>query len=86
MAAVEPSKRDTLEKALGQYGAEAVAIASDPGYVLWTDDVVEGLFAVGEFGVKRRFELYRRRAAEAGVELAPGERLALVRDVYVAPT
>ena len=36
--------------------------------------------------LKRRFALYRERAAAAGITLAQGENLALVRDVYVAPT
>lgn len=68
LAAVEPTKRDTLERALGQYGAEAAAIASDPAYVLWTDDVVEGLFAVGEFGVKRAWtQVVLGSLSEAGL-------------------
>jgi alkanesulfonate monooxygenase SsuD/methylene tetrahydromethanopterin reductase-like flavin-dependent oxidoreductase (luciferase family) len=36
--------------------------------------------------LKRRFALYREHAAAAGIELEQGENLALVRDVYVAPT
>jgi alkanesulfonate monooxygenase SsuD/methylene tetrahydromethanopterin reductase-like flavin-dependent oxidoreductase (luciferase family) len=48
---------------------------------------IQGMFWLPPLSaLKRRFALYRERAAEAGLNLAPGENLALVRDVYVAPT
>ncbi len=48
---------------------------------------IQGMFWLPPVSaLKTRFQLYRSAAAAAGRDLAPGEGLALVRDVYVAPT
>lgn len=53
LAFVEPEKRDGFEKIFGQYGAEAMLLASKPGMALWTDDLVQAEIAAHEFGTKR---------------------------------
>jgi tetratricopeptide (TPR) repeat protein len=53
LAAVEPDKRESLVKFFGSYGAESVVLASDPGYVLWTDDLIQAQTAAQEFGSRR---------------------------------
>jgi len=53
LAALEPSKRETLVKLLGQYGAESVVLASNPDYVLWTDDLIQAQIAATEYGARR---------------------------------
>jgi hypothetical protein len=53
LAAVEASKRAILENLFGQYGAEALVLASDPDHVLWTDDLIQAHVSAQEFGVRR---------------------------------
>ncbi|MGA9885394.1 MAG: hypothetical protein WBQ34_16890 [Candidatus Acidiferrales bacterium] len=53
LAALEPEKRDTLTKLFGPYGAESLLLASEPGYVLWTDDLIQGRVAAEEFGASK---------------------------------
>jgi transcription elongation GreA/GreB family factor len=53
LAALEPSKREVLEKVFGQYGSESMVLASDPDHVLWTDDLLQAQFSAQEFGVRR---------------------------------
>jgi hypothetical protein len=53
LAAIQPSRRETLEQLFGSYGAESIVIASDPEYVLWTDDAIQAQCAAQEFGVRR---------------------------------
>jgi transcription elongation GreA/GreB family factor len=53
LAFVEPEKRDPFEKIFGQYGAEAMLLASKPGMALWTDDLVQSEMAALEFGSRR---------------------------------
>ena len=53
LAAVEASKREVLENLFGQYGAEALVLASDPDHVLWTDDLIQAQVSAQEFGVRR---------------------------------
>lgn len=53
LAFVDPEKRDGFEKIFGQYGAEAMLLASKPGMALWTDDLVQSEIAAREFGSKR---------------------------------
>jgi tetratricopeptide (TPR) repeat protein len=53
LAAVEASKREVLENLFGQYGAESLVLASDPDYVLWTDDLIQAQVSAQEFGVRR---------------------------------
>jgi tetratricopeptide (TPR) repeat protein len=51
LAALQPSKREVLERVFGQYGAESLALASDPDHVLWTDDLLQAQSSAQEFGV-----------------------------------
>lgn len=53
LAAVEPEKREALRKFFGSYGAESMALASDPDFVLWTDDLIQAQTSAQEFGVRR---------------------------------
>jgi hypothetical protein len=53
LAAVQPEKREALEKFFGSYGAEAMVLASDPDNVLWTDDLIQAQTSVQEFGSRR---------------------------------
>jgi tetratricopeptide (TPR) repeat protein len=53
LAALQPEKRQVLEKFFGTYGAESMLLASDPDYVLWTDDLIQGQVAAQEFGSRR---------------------------------
>jgi tetratricopeptide (TPR) repeat protein len=50
---VEPSKREPLEKAFGQYGAESIILAAKSDSILWTDDLIQAEMAKNEFGAKR---------------------------------
>jgi len=53
LAALQPERRELLEKVFGQYGAESIAIAADPDLVLWTDDLIQAQFSATEFGARR---------------------------------
>jgi tetratricopeptide (TPR) repeat protein len=53
LATVEPEKREALESFFGSYGAEAMVLASDPDYVLWTDDLIQAQVSMQEFGCRR---------------------------------
>jgi tetratricopeptide (TPR) repeat protein len=53
LAAVAPDKREALVKFFGSYGAESILLASDPDYVLWTDDLIQAQTAAQEFGSRR---------------------------------
>lgn len=53
LAAVTPEIREAMIKAFGQGGAESIVLASVPGRVLWTDDLVVAAFGRGQFGTKR---------------------------------
>lgn len=53
LAAIEPEKRQLMLRLFGQDGAESIALAAKPGYVLWTDDHVAGAYATSELAVKR---------------------------------
>jgi len=50
LAAVEPEKREALEKFFGAYGAESMLLASSPDSVLWTDDLIQAQTSAQEFG------------------------------------
>jgi len=52
LASVRPEPRKVLIEAFGQYGAESIALASNPGRVLWSDDRLLRGTARGEFGVR----------------------------------
>lgn len=53
LSALEPVKREPLEKVCGSYGAETALLAFRPNTVLWTDDLIQAELAKAEFGVKR---------------------------------
>jgi hypothetical protein len=68
LAALEPSQRNTLVKLLGQYGAESVVLASNPDYVLWTDDLIQAQIAEKEYGVRRAWtQLVINDLADSGL-------------------
>jgi tetratricopeptide (TPR) repeat protein len=68
LAAVEPTRRGAIEKFFGAYGAESIVLASDPDYVLWTDDLIEAQTAAQEFGSRRVWtQLVLEVLAEAGL-------------------
>jgi tetratricopeptide (TPR) repeat protein len=53
LAALQPEKRESLEKFFGPYGAESIILASDPDYVFWTDDLIQAQTSAQEFGSRR---------------------------------
>ena len=53
LATLEPCRRETIVKIVGQYGAEAILLSASPGAVLWTDDQAQAMVAKGEHGVSR---------------------------------
>jgi len=53
LAALQPEKRDALEKFFGSYGAESMMLASDPDSILWTDDLIQAQTSAQEFGSRR---------------------------------
>jgi tetratricopeptide (TPR) repeat protein len=53
LASFDSPKRETLEKAFGQYGLETMMLAAKPDHILWTDDLVQAQLAITEFGVRR---------------------------------
>jgi hypothetical protein len=68
LAAVEPEKRELLIKFFGSYGAESILLASDPDYVLWTDDLIQAQTAAQEFGTRRVWtQLVLGSLADAGL-------------------
>jgi hypothetical protein len=68
LAALDPDKREMLEKYFGQYGSEAIVVASNPDYVLWTDDLIQAQIGANEFGVRRVWtQLVFAYLASAGI-------------------
>jgi hypothetical protein len=68
LAALPPDRRELVEKAFGQYGAESIAIAADPDLVLWTDDLIQAQFSATEFGGRRVWtQVVLFSLAEAGL-------------------
>ena len=73
LAALQPEKREPLEKFFGPYGAESMALASDPDCVLWTDDLIQAQTSAQEFGSRRVWtQLVLGALTDAGL-LAPEE-------------
>jgi tetratricopeptide (TPR) repeat protein len=67
LVALDPEKRAAMIKMLGQHGAESVLLASEPGRVLWTDDLVLATLAQKEFGARRAWtQIYLQTLAETG--------------------
>jgi tetratricopeptide (TPR) repeat protein len=73
LAALQPQRRELLEKAFGQYGAESIVIAADPDHVLWTDDLIQAQLSAAEFGTRRVWtQVVLGSFAEAGL-ISPDE-------------
>jgi hypothetical protein len=73
LASIDPERRERLVKFFGRHGAESIVIASMPGHVLWTDDMILADFAKTEFGVRRVWtEAALQARAQAG-NLDPAE-------------
>jgi tetratricopeptide (TPR) repeat protein len=53
LASVDETQRDMLIKFLGEYGTQAMIVATEPDAVLWTDDLTQGDLATSMFGVRR---------------------------------
>ena len=53
VAALDPERRNLLEKIFGWEGLEAAVAALVPGSILWTDDLVFAEYAKSELGVER---------------------------------
>jgi hypothetical protein len=53
LAHLDSERRGNLIKAFGLHGAQSIILASNPGHVLWTDDMVLALSAKGDFGARR---------------------------------
>jgi tetratricopeptide (TPR) repeat protein len=68
LAAIDPKRREDLEKLFGKYGAESIILASNPDYVLWSDDLVQGQVAANEYGAHRVWtQLVIGNLAESGL-------------------
>ncbi len=73
LATLQPEKREPLEKFFGPYGAESMALASDPDCVLWTDDLIQAQTSAQEFGSRRIWtQLVLGALTDAGL-LTPDE-------------
>jgi len=73
LASIDPERRERLIKFFGRHGAESIVIASMPGHVLWTDDMILADLAKTEFGVRRVWtEAALQARAQAG-NLDPAE-------------
>ncbi len=64
LAFLDAERRENLIKGFGQHGAESMLLASGPGHVLWTDDLVLAGIAKELFGVSR---IWTQLAIEARV-------------------
>jgi tetratricopeptide (TPR) repeat protein len=73
LASIDSERRERLIKFFGRHGAESIVIASMPGHVLWTDDMILADLAKTEFGVRRVWtEAALQARAQAG-NLDPAE-------------
>jgi transcription elongation GreA/GreB family factor len=73
LASIDHDRRERLVKFFGRHGAESIVIASMPGHVLWTDDMILADLAKTEFGVRRVWtEAALQARAQAG-NLEPSE-------------
>ena len=76
LASIDPDRRERLINFFGRHGAESIVIASMPGHVLWTDDMILADLAKTEFGVRRVWtEAALQARAKAG-NLDPAELAA----------
>lgn len=73
LASIDHERRERLISFFGRHGAESIVIASMPGHVLWTDDMILADLAKTEFGVRRVWtEAALQARAQAG-NLDPAE-------------
>ena len=73
LASIDHGQRERLIAFFGRHGAESIAIASMPGHVLWTDDMILADLCRSEFGVRRVWtEAALQARAQAG-NLDPAE-------------
>jgi tetratricopeptide (TPR) repeat protein len=73
LASIDHDRRERLIAFFGRHGAESIVIASMPGHVLWTDDMILADLAKTEFGVRRVWtEAALQARAQAG-NLDPAE-------------
>ncbi len=73
LASIDHDRRERLISFFGRHGAESIMIASMPGHVLWTDDMILADLAKTEFGVRRVWtEAALQARAQAG-NLDPAE-------------
>ncbi len=73
LASIDNDRRERLIRFFGRHGAESIVIASMPGHVLWTDDMILADLAKTEFGVRRVWtEAALQARAQAG-NLDPAE-------------
>jgi len=73
LASIDHDRRERLINFFGRHGAESIVIASMPGHVLWTDDMILADLAKTEFGVRRVWtEAALQARAQAG-NLDPAE-------------
>lgn len=73
LASIDHERRERLINFFGRHGAESIVIASMPGHVLWTDDMILADLAKTEFGVRRVWtEAALQARAQAG-NLDPAE-------------
>ncbi len=73
LASIDHDRRERLISFFGRHGAESIVIASMPGHVLWTDDMILADLAKTEFGVRRVWtEAALQARAQAG-NLDPAE-------------
>lgn len=78
LSAVDPVKREPLEKMFGQYGTETMVLAANPESVLWTDDLIQAEVAKNEFGVRRAWtQLIAEQTALAG-QISDAEKDRLI--------
>jgi tetratricopeptide (TPR) repeat protein len=73
LASIDPDQRERLIAFFGRHGAESIAIASMPGHVLWTDDMILADLARCEFGVRRVWTEAALQARALAGNLDPAE-------------
>ncbi len=73
LASIDHDRRERLINFFGRHGAESIVIASMPGHVLWTDDMILADLAKTEFGVRRVWTEAALQARTQAGNLDPAE-------------
>ena len=73
LASIDHDRRERLINFFGRHGAESIVIASMPGHVLWTDDMILADLAKTEFGVRRVWTEAALQARVQAGNLDPAE-------------